>query len=72
MLEPLLSDLKRFEEDGIFVPCLGKIIKGTVFSVIDKLINLELTQLVGLLKAVVVLILAVFLLESGPNFRNLK
>lgn len=32
--EPLLSDLKSFEEDGLFVPCLGKIIKGTVFSVI--------------------------------------
>lgn len=34
MLEPLLRDLKSFEEDGLFVPCLGKIIKGTVFSVI--------------------------------------
>lgn len=34
MLDPLLSDLKSFEEDGLFVPCLGKIIKGTVFSVI--------------------------------------
>jgi len=34
VLEPLLKDLKTFEEDGIFVPCLGKIIKGTVFSVI--------------------------------------
>ena len=34
VLDPLLSDLKRLEEDGLFVPCLGKIIKGTVFSVI--------------------------------------
>ena len=34
VLEPLLSDLKSFEEDGLFVPCLKKIIKGTVFSVI--------------------------------------
>lgn len=34
VLEPLLSDLKSLEEDGLFVPCLGKIIKGTVFSVI--------------------------------------
>lgn len=34
ILEPLLSDLKSFEEDGLFVPCLGKIVKGTVFSVI--------------------------------------
>lgn len=34
MLGPLLNDLKKFEEDGLYVPCLGKIIKGTVFSVI--------------------------------------
>ena len=27
-LEPLLSDLKIFEDEGLFVPCLGKIIKG--------------------------------------------
>ena len=34
VLEPLLRDLKSLEEDGIFVPHLGKVIKGTVFSVI--------------------------------------
>lgn len=34
VLEPLLNDLKSFEDDGLFVPCLGKIVKGTVFSVI--------------------------------------
>lgn len=34
VLEPLLTDLKSFEEDGLFVPCLGKVIKGTLFSVI--------------------------------------
>lgn len=34
MLEPLLNNLKSFEEDGLLVPCLGKIIKGTVFYVI--------------------------------------
>ena len=34
VLDPLLRYLKRLEEDGLFVPCLGKIIKGTVFSVI--------------------------------------
>lgn len=32
ILEPLLNDLKSFEEDGIFVSCLGKIVKGTVFA----------------------------------------
>lgn len=34
VLDPLLNDLKRFEEDGLYVPCLGKTIKGTVFSLI--------------------------------------
>lgn len=32
VLEPLLNDLKSFEEDGLLVSCLGKVIKGTVFS----------------------------------------
>lgn len=30
VLEPLLIDLKNYEEDGLFVPSLGKVIKGTV------------------------------------------
>ncbi len=34
VLEPLLRDLKCFEDDGIFVPSLGKVVKGTVFSVV--------------------------------------
>lgn len=34
ILEPLLNDLRSFEENGIFVPCLGQIVKGTVFSLI--------------------------------------
>lgn len=34
VLEPLLTDLKSLEKDGLFVPCVGKCIKGTVFSVI--------------------------------------
>ncbi len=34
VLEPLLGDLKCFEDDGIFVPSLGKVVKGTVFSVV--------------------------------------
>lgn len=34
VLEPLLRDLKSLEENGLYVPHLGKVIKGTVFSVI--------------------------------------
>lgn len=34
VLEPLLRDLKSFEEDGIFVSCFGNVVKGTVFAVI--------------------------------------
>lgn len=34
MLEPLLRDLKCLEDDGIFVPSMGKVVKGTVFSVV--------------------------------------
>lgn len=34
MLEPLLKDLKSFEDDGIFVPSLGKVVKGTVLAVV--------------------------------------
>lgn len=34
LLEPLLTDLKSLEEDGVFVSSLGKVIKGTVFYVI--------------------------------------
>lgn len=34
MLEPLLKDLKTLEDDEIFVPSLGKVVKGTVFAVV--------------------------------------
>lgn len=34
VLEPLLRDLKSFEDNGIFVPSLGKVVKGTVFAVV--------------------------------------
>lgn len=33
-VDPLLKDLKSFEDDGIFVPSLGKIVKGTVLAVV--------------------------------------
>lgn len=33
VLEPLLKDLSVLEQEGVFVPCAGKNIKGTVFCV---------------------------------------
>ncbi len=34
VLEPLLRDLKSLEENGIFVPSLVKVVKGTIFAVV--------------------------------------
>lgn len=34
VLEPLLKDLKSLEDDGIFVPSLGKVVKGTILAVV--------------------------------------
>ena len=34
MLEPLLTDLSTLERDGLFVPGLGKVLKGTVVCVV--------------------------------------
>ncbi|XP_037401910.1 uncharacterized protein LOC119265406 isoform X2 [Pygocentrus nattereri] len=34
VMEPLLRDLKSLEDDGIFVPSLGEVVKGTVFAVV--------------------------------------
>lgn len=34
VLEPLLTDLKSLEQDGVFVSSFGRFIKGTVFCVI--------------------------------------
>lgn len=34
VLEPFLRDLKILEDEGIFVPCLGKNLKGTAFCVV--------------------------------------
>ena len=34
VLEPLLTDIQSLEKDGLFVPVLGKAIKGTVVSVV--------------------------------------
>lgn len=34
VLEPLLTDLQSLEKDGVFIPSLVKIMKGTVVSVV--------------------------------------
>lgn len=34
MLEPLLKDITSLEEDGLYIPSLGKRLKGTVFCVV--------------------------------------
>lgn len=34
VLDPLLRDLKSFEDEGIFVSSLGKVVKGTVLAVV--------------------------------------
>lgn len=34
VLEPLLTDLRTLERDGLFVPGLGKVVKGTVMCVV--------------------------------------
>lgn len=40
VLEPLLKDLVSLEEDGLYVPALGRRVKGTLFSVVaDNLGN---------------------------------
>lgn len=39
VLQSLLLDLKSFEDHGIFVPSLGKVVKGTVLAVVaDNLV----------------------------------
>ena len=70
MLEPLLCDLKSLEEDGTFVPCLGKILKGTVF--LSLLITLVPIQSGDLLKVLVGRTVVDFVSDNGPSFRNLK
>lgn len=39
ILEPLLQDLKNLEEHGIYVPLLGESVKGTVISVMHKVLQ---------------------------------
>lgn len=49
VLEPLLRDLKCFEDSGVFVPSLGKVVKGTVFAVVAD--NLEAHSLGGFVES---------------------
>lgn len=70
VLEPLLSDLKSLEEDGIFAPCLGKTIKGTVFSVIAD--NLGAHSVRGFVESFSGWYSCRFCVGEGPSSRNLK
>lgn len=49
MLEPLLKDLKSFEDDSIFVPSLGKAVKGTILAVVAD--NLGAHSIAGFVKS---------------------
>lgn len=49
VLEPLLRDLKCLEDDGVFVPSLGKVVKGTVFSVVAD--NLAAHSIAGFVES---------------------
>ncbi len=56
VLEPLLKDLVSLEEEGLYVPALGRKVKGTVFSVVAD--NLGAHSMGGLLKTSPVLMCA--------------
>lgn len=61
--------MNSFEEDSLFVPCLGKIVKGTVFSVIaDNLGAHSVGSFVESFSGSYV----DFVLENSHSFRNLK
>lgn len=49
VLEPLLTDIQSLEKDGLFVPALGKAIKGTVVSVVAD--NLGAHSLAGFVES---------------------
>lgn len=61
MLEPLLKDLKCFENGGIFVPSLGKVVKGTVFAVAAD--NLDAHSIGGFVESFYPHIFVAFALE---------
>lgn len=45
MLEPLLRDLKTLEDDGVYVPLLGRFLKGSVHCVVAD--NLGVHSIAG-------------------------
>ena len=49
VLEPLLRDLQSLEKDGLFIPSFGKVIKGTVVSVVAD--NLGAHAVAGLVES---------------------
>ena len=63
MLELLLMDLRTLERDGLFVPGLGKVLKGTVACVVAD--NLGAHSVAGFVEAFLVVMLADFVLLSG-------
>ena len=49
VLDPLVQDLKTLEEDGVFVPLLGRFVKGTVQVVVAD--NLGAQSMAGLVES---------------------
>lgn len=70
VLEPFLTDLKSFEEDGLFGPCLGKVIKGTIFSVIAD--NLGAHSLAGFVESFSGSYVCRFCLGQRSQFQELE
>lgn len=58
VLEPLLKDLVSLEEEGLYVPALGRKVKGTVFSVVADNLGAHAMGGGGLLKTSPVLMCA--------------
>lgn len=67
VLEPLLKDLLSLEEEGLYVPALGRKVKGTVFSVVAD--NLGTHAMGGLLKTSPVLMCANSVWVNNHSFR---
>lgn len=65
VLDPLLKNLKiiSFENNGIFVPSLGKVVKGTVLAVAAD--NLGSHSIAGFVSVA-------FALENGHRSRSMK
>lgn len=66
VLEPLLTDLKSLEKDGLFVPGSGKVIRGTVVSVVAD--NLGAHSLAGFVKNFTGYYVCRFCLEERSEF----